>query len=147
MKCPFCNNEFSKKYILIRHIDKKFKCNQEFSSENYKNYLDQLNNSKHKKNFTFILPEKSMYSDNLRDIQQQQNNLSFKCIHCLSTFTNKRSIYYHRRICKGIDQNPTNIPIQTPIPNDEIFDEDPIQISSYNPILLNESNPEILNEI
>jgi len=35
MECPFCNTEFKNKYILLKHLKRKYNCKTNYSKDDY----------------------------------------------------------------------------------------------------------------
>lgn len=120
MECPFCNKDFKTRFFLIRHLKNKYKCKSTYSNENYNDLICQLENFKYLRN---IVPVKPLASE--------EPFFQLKCPDCETIFTNKKSIYYHRKyVC-----NQSIVPIKTPLTKD---------ISTID---INSSNLDIIHDV
>jgi len=88
MDCPFCESKLSSKQNLIKHLNKKYKCSNSVSSENYSIIIEKIKNSKYNREI------------NLKDEEDSKKN-NLECSICNKKFNSPSSIYYHRKnVCK-----------------------------------------------
>jgi len=111
MECPFCDTVFKKKYILLAHLSKKFKCKTTYSLTDYENVIEQLKETKFSKGTKLEKPIPSEIPIIETEVLKDCGKDGFKCKDCDSILKNKRSIYYHKRnACnKGLLNNTNPI--------------------------------------
>jgi hypothetical protein len=120
MECPFCNTVFKRKYILLKHLKKKFRCKTNYSIDDYNDIINQIETIKNPSDIIIVKPIPSNnYIENTSCVSDE-----YRCKDCGTIFTHRKSIYNHRKnVCKQsivpikipltkdispIDNNPTN---------------------------------------
>jgi hypothetical protein len=128
MECPFCNTEFKNKYILLKHLKRKYNCKTNYSKDDYIDVINQIEKNKSKTDFQITKPISTYEIGNTSFLDE---NDDFKCKDCGKVFINKNSIYYHRKnVCKN-----SLIVKETKIPTINEIDFDKLNPPNYSGVI------------